>query len=158
MQGWLIALCSMRYLERKYLDKEGEHGSCIDIDIFNLRRDERKMKSVLTKYEDICLFCGRPAEAERHLIFGTAGRELSEKDGLKVPVCNSRHNIGEKLKRIHDNPMAEKMSKIIGKLAWEKQWILKDAAHDPDEEEQMQKLEDRIARKEFVRRYGKSYL
>lgn len=119
------------------------------------------MKSILTKYENICFFCGRTAEAEHHLIFGTAGRELSEKDGLKVPVCNNCHNMGEKLKRIHDNPMAERMSKIIGQLAWEKQWILKDAVHDHESleaEKEVQEIEDRIARKEFMKRYGKSYL
>lgn len=116
------------------------------------------MNSILTEYNCICFFCGRQAEGEHHLIFGTAGRELSDKDGLKVPVCNNCHNIGDKLHRIHDNPMAERMSKIIGQLAWERQWILKDAVHDPDGEDEAQALEVRIARKEFMRRYGKSYL
>lgn len=104
------------------------------------------------------MFCGRPAECEHHLIFGTAGRELSEKDGLKVPACNRCHNMGDKLSRIHENPMAERMSKMIGQLAWEKEWILKDAVHDPDDEKSMQKLEAQIARKEFRKRYGISYL
>lgn len=116
------------------------------------------MKSIVTEHDTICFICGRAAEAEHHLIFGTAGRELSEKDGLKVPICNNCHNMGEKIKRIHDNPMAERMSKIIGQLAWERQWILKDAVHDPDGETEAQALEGRIARKEFMRRYGMSYL
>ena len=62
-------------------------------------------KGIVTEYEEICIFCGRPAECEHHLIFGTAGRELSEKDGLKVPACNNCHNMGDKLKRVHDNPI-----------------------------------------------------
>ena len=41
-------------------------------------------KGIVTEYPEICIFCGRQAEAEHHLIFGTAGRELSEKDGFKV--------------------------------------------------------------------------
>ena len=76
-------------------------------------------KGIVTDYPEICFICGRPSEAEHHLVFGTAGRELSEKDGLKVPVCNNCHNMGEILMRIHGNPMAERMSKIIGQLAWE---------------------------------------
>lgn len=60
-------------------------------------------------------------------MFGTAGRELSEKDGLKVPVCNDCHNMGDILCRIHGNPMAERMSKIIGQLAWEKEYALQKA-------------------------------
>ena len=70
-------------------------------------------KGIVTDYPEICFICGRPSEAEHHLVFGTAGRELSEKDGLKVPVCNNCHNMGEILMRIHGNPMAERMSKII---------------------------------------------
>ena len=39
------------------------------------------------------------------------------------------------------------MSKIIGQLAWERQWILKDAVHDKDgDEEETQVLESRIAK------------
>ncbi len=115
-------------------------------------------KSIITEYKEICFFCGRPAECEHHLIFGTAGRELSEKDGLKVPTCNNCHNMGDKLNRVHDNPMAEKLSKMLGQAVWERNWILKDAVHDKDDEEEIQALESRIARKEFLKRYGKSYL
>lgn len=84
-------------------------------------------KGIVTDYPEICFICGRPSEAEHHLVFGTAGRELSEKDGLKVPVCNNCHNMGEILMRIHGNPMAERMSKIIGQLAWEKEYALQKA-------------------------------
>ena len=52
-------------------------------------------KGIVTEYPEICIFCGRQAEAEHHLIFGTAGRELSERDGLKIPVCNNCHNMGQ---------------------------------------------------------------
>lgn len=94
-------------------------------------------KSIVTEYKVICLFCGRQAEGEHHLIFGTAGRELSEKDGLKVPTCNNCHNMGDKLNRVHDNPMAEKLSKMLGQAIFE----------------------GRIGtREEFRKRYGKSYL
>ena len=80
-------------------------------------------KGIVTEYPEICIFCGRQAEAEHHLIFGTAGRELSEKDGLKIPVCNNCHNMGQKLCRIHENPMAERLSKMLGQAIWEKEWI-----------------------------------
>ena len=116
------------------------------------------MDGILTKHKEICFICGRQSEAEHHLIFGTAGRELSEKDGLKAPICNNCHNMGNVTMRIHGNPMAERMSKIIGQLAWERQWILKDAVHDKDGDEEAQDLESRIARKEFMRRYGRSNL
>lgn len=95
------------------------------------------MKSIVTDQSRICIFCGRPADGEHHLIFGTAGRQLAEKDGLKVPICNDCHNMGDKLKRIHDNPMAERLSKMLGQAIFE--------AHIG-------------TREEFRQRYGKSYL
>ena len=95
------------------------------------------VRSIITEYDDICIFCGRQAECEHHLIFGTAGRELSEKDGLKVPSCNNCHNMADKLHRIHDNPMAEKLSKMLGQAVFE----------------------SKIGtREDFRKRYGRSYL
>ena len=77
------------------------------------------MKGIVTEYENICIICGRAAEAEHHLIFGTAGRNLSEKYGLKVPICNGCHTMNEKCRRVHDNPMAEKLSKMLGQAIFE---------------------------------------
>lgn len=112
------------------------------------------MDGIVTDSNSICFICGRSSEGQHHLVFGTAGRNLSEKDGLKVPVCNNCHNMGEVTRRIHGNPIAEKMSKMIGQLAWEKEWLLKDTIHDEDGYE----IEKNIVRKEFRKRYGISYL
>ena len=47
--------------------------------------------------------------------------------------------------QIHDNIAAEKLSKMLGQVAWEKQKIIE--GHEP-----------RLVREEFRKRYGKSYL
>lgn len=112
-----------------------------------VRRVDVLSKGIVTEYPEICIFCGRQAEAEHHLIFGTAGRELSENDGLKIPVCNNCHNMGQKLCRIHENPMAERLSKMLGQAIWEKEWI---SANNQQE--------SRKAREAFRKRYGRSYL
>lgn len=114
------------------------------------------MKGIVTEHDTICFICGRAAEAEHHLIFGTAGRELSEKDGLKVPICNNCHNMGEATKRIHGNPMAERMSKIIGQLAWEKDYLLANVTGVCDEADEKRVTKE--AREGFRKRYGVSYL
>lgn len=94
-------------------------------------------KGIVTEYKDICFFCGAAAECEHHLLFGSGTRQLAEKDGLKVPSCNKCHNMGQINERIHENPMAEKLSKMLGQAIYE----------------------GRIGtREEFRRRYGKSYL
>ena len=73
--------------------------------------------------------------------------KLSETDGLKIPVCNNCHNMGQKLCRIHENPMAERLSKMLGQAIWEKEWI---SANNQQE--------SRKAREAFRKRYGRSYL
>lgn len=103
------------------------------------------MKSIVTDQTDYCFFCGHPAEATHHLIFGSASRSLADQDGLTVPTCNHCHNMGKISERIHDNPMAEKLSKMIGQLAWENKHI---ASGMPPE----------MAREMFRGRYGRSYL
>lgn len=103
------------------------------------------MKSIVTKYLDYCLFCGKPVECAHHLIFGNSSRQLADHDGLIIPACNRCHNMGSIPERIHENSMAEKMSKIIGQLSWEKKKIAD--GYDPDQ-----------AREMFRQRYKKSYL
>lgn len=103
------------------------------------------MKSILTEYVHNCALCGRPTEAEHHLLFGKGIRNLAEVDGIKIPVCNNCHNMGAGRNQIHDNPAAEKLSKMLGQVTWEKQKIIE--GHDPN-----------IVREEFRKRYGKSFL
>lgn len=103
------------------------------------------MDSILTNAKEYCFFCGGYAECEHHLIFGSANRALAEEDGLKVPSCNRCHNMGTVPERIHSNPMAEKLSKMIGQLSWENRHI---TAGIPPE----------MAREMFRKRYSKSYL
>lgn len=98
---------------------------------------QTKTESIVTEHGNICVFCGKPAECEHHLLFGNGIRELAEQDGLKVPICNECHNMGAVTGRIHDNSMAEKLSKMLGQAVYEA------------------KIGDRA---EFRRRYGKSYL
>ena len=95
------------------------------------------MKSIVTEYPDICFYCGKPAECEHHLIFGNGLRDLADEDGLKVSSCNKHHNMGQINERIHGNPMAEKLSKMLGQAVWEKHYGNREA---------------------FRKRYGKNYL
>lgn len=103
------------------------------------------MKSIITEDMDYCFFCGHPAECKHHLIFGSSNRQKADEDGLIVPACNRCHNMGKVIERVHDNPMAEKMSRIIGQMAWERARILEGVPCD-------------LAREKFRQRYKISYL
>ncbi len=104
----------------------------------------KKKNGIITKYGEYCLFCGRPVEAKHHLI-GGPNREKAEEDGLHIPCCNNCHNMGNVDERIHGNPMAEAMSKMMGQLAWEKRAVAEGQTEDQ-------------AREIFRQRYGISYL
>lgn len=111
-------------------------------------------RSAVTRYETICMFCGKPAECEHHLVFGWSEREKADEDGLYVPACNKCHNMGNVLSRVHENPMAEKLSKMLGQAIWERNRLLEELKLS--EAEQTKK--DDTVRKAFMKRYGKSYL
>ncbi len=102
---------------------------------------------------NISVFSGRPSECQHHLIFGTSNRKLAELDGLVIPLTNDEHNMSSKgtINQIHGNSAAEKLSKIVGQLAWEKQYIIK--KYEIPFEDIGQE-----AREAFRNRYGKSYL
>ena len=103
------------------------------------------MRSILTEYQYNCAITGRTSECEHHLIFGKGMRNLAEEDGLKLPLTNDVHNMAGGKNQLHDNPVAEALSKMLGQVAWEKQKIIE--GHDPN-----------LVREEFRKRYGKSYL
>lgn len=100
--------------------------------------------------EKYCFFCGNRATAEHHLIFGMSQRALAEEDGIKVPVCDMCHMIGAKTDRIHDNAMAEKLSKMLGQALWEIDYLKKNTMYGATIAEN--------GREKFRKRYGKSYL
>lgn len=100
---------------------------------------------VQERFKNYCFFCGTAAiNGEHHLIFGNSRRELAEEDGLKVPTCDKCHTIGEVTRRIHDNSMAEKLSKMLGQALFERNECAKGATLDE-------------AREKFRKRYGLSF-
>lgn len=106
-------------------------------------------KSIVTRYEGISVISGYPRECRHHLIFGSGKRELAEADGIWIPLQNCEHNMArQRIDQIHENPMAEHLSKLVGQLAFEKEFYRKklfSSDQDP-------------ARDAFRTRYGESYL
>ena len=109
--------------------------------------------SIITKFENISSFSGEPAECRHHCLFGRGIRDLAETDGLWIPLKNCEHNMSSKgtIYQIHGNPAAEKLSKMVGQLAWEKHYIAEKYSLPFDDVETE-------AREAFRERYGKSFL
>ena len=114
---------------------------------------KKPTKSIVTRYDKVSVFSGTPKEADHHLVFGNGLRDLAEEDGLKIPLLHKEHNLSSKgtIYQIHGNPAAEKLSKICGQLAWERQYLI-DKYQLPFDD-----LGEE-AREAFRKRYGISYL
>ena len=93
------------------------------------------------RYADYDLIDGTP-NVQRHHIFGGANRELSDQDGLWVPLTQEHH---EGKKGVHMDKEMMVLMHIIGQLAWEKHCV---ACGESESK----------ARDLFRKRYGKSYL
>ena len=108
------------------------------------------MKSILTKFEDISVFSGRKKQTDHHLIFGVH-RKNAEKFGLKIPLTNDEHNLSSRgtINQIHGNPAAEHLSRLLGQLAFEKEFYRKIVCGNSDADP---------AREEFRKVFGKSFL
>ena len=113
----------------------------------------RTVKCILTEYTELSAFSAQPRECWHHLIPGSGLRKLADEDGLIIPLTNYEHNTGPVEERIHGNMAAEKLSKMLGQVAYEKEYYrsLLEAAGE------IEKAED-PARDIFRRRYGISYL
>ena len=104
---------------------------------------------MITKYEEICAICGRPAQHRHHLIEGTGKRELSDKYDLIIPLCADCHNMSKN--SVHLNPKMKAMSNIIGQLAFERQKAIEKS------ELPFENMSDEL-REQFRDVFGKSYL
>lgn len=107
-----------------------------------------KKKSIVTSYMSISAISGEPAENVHHLIFGKGLRKLADEDGLTIPVTAWEHTVGPITQRIHDNSMAESLSRMLGEIAWEKEFYRRQCTKDTEDP----------ARDAFRRRYGKNFV
>lgn len=111
-------------------------------------------ESIVSDGINYCFLCGAESEAKHHLLSGNV-RKLADEDGLYVGICNRDHNmyngkpsLGQKCD-MHGCRKLEALGKMLGQLAWEKNYYRKklNASSDHDE-----------AREAFLRRYGKKFL
>lgn len=124
-------------------------------------------KSIVVDYDNICAICGKPRECTHHLVFGASQRKLADEDGLTIPTCNRCHNMAVfRTEQIHDNPMAESLSKAVGQKAWEENYIAEKMADlttrlnaftGETKTVTAEELRDE-ANTAFMARYGRSYI
>ena len=104
---------------------------------------------MITNYENLCAICNKPAKHIHHLIEGNGKRELSDRFGMTIPLCDDCHNMSKN--SVHLNTKMNAMSHIIGQLWYERQYIAEKA------ELPFEGLGEE-ARENFLKTFGKSYL
>lgn len=104
---------------------------------------------MITRYEQFCIICGKPAQHVHHLIEGNGKRELSERFSLTAPLCADCHNMSKN--SVHLNSKMKAMSNIIGQLEYERKKAIEKS------ELPFEDLSEEI-REDFRKKFGKSYL
>ena len=94
--------------------------------------------------ENWCFICGSYDRIEEHHIFGGSDRQISEKYGLKVHLCNAHHH-GTSGAHGRDGSKLQQYLHETGQQEIEKRW-------------QEQGLSADEARQRFMREFRKSYL
>lgn len=95
------------------------------------------------RYAEYDIIDGTPNVHRHHIFEGSGRRELSDEDGLWVPLSYEHH---EGNMSVHHNKEMKVLMHIIGQLAWEKHYI---AEHGVGEDD---------ARDAFRKRYSKSFI
>lgn len=94
------------------------------------------MSKSIIQTEKECYFCGTTYDLHKHHIFyGTANRRLSEKDGCWCWLCAYHHNMSDE--SVHHDHMMDITLKMITQTRWEERFG---------------------TRKDFIKRYGKSWI
>lgn len=118
------------------------------------------MKSLITDDLEHCLISYNPNVCIHHCLEGTGNRQLSDDDGLIVPLEPRLHNEGKRPNDkdllgvrcdVHHCKNMAKLMHIIGQQAYMMNYIIEryDLSHESVREE---------AKQAFMSRYGKNYL
>ena len=100
---------------------------------------------MITKFDELCIICNKPATDHHHIFKGVKQRHLCTEDELLLPLCREHHEA------VHNTKELNVLCQIIGQLAYERDFLI-------------QKYElpfDDLAkecRAAFMERYSKGYL
>ncbi len=124
-----------------------------------------KPKSIITKWTEYCMICGRPRDDMHHALYGNK-HKLADEDKLLMPLCAYHHNSNNlfDVKRkpvtnmsVHQCDEMKALSQMLAEVCWERQYLAEKLATG---ETGHQSVEDWIeeARAAFKSRYGEFYL
>ena len=106
------------------------------------------------EYMKYCAICASPCVEIHHAIHGTANRQISDKEGLIVPLCPAHHNSSKM--SVHQNKEMRVLMHQFAQASWERNYLAdKLTYHDP-----IQTVDEWVddARDHFRRLFGQSWI
>ena len=77
-------------------------------------------KSIITKWIDYCMICGKPKEHLHHALYGNK-HKLADEDLLLIPLCQYHHQDSEN--GIHNNAGMKALSQALAQACWQRQYL-----------------------------------
>ena len=120
-------------------------------------------KSIITKWTDYCMICGRPRDDMHHALYGNK-HKLADEDKLLMPLCAYHHNSNNlfEVKRkpvtnmsVHQCDEMKALSQMLAEACWEREYLADKLAEKGDctKDDALQEAKDA-----FFKRYGEFYL
>lgn len=100
----------------------------------------KKTVPKITKYMDLCIICGKPAQWHHAIHTPQGSRDKATVDGLLLPLCEDHH---EGTCGAHKCAVVDRLCMVTAQIAW----MLNQVATDDQKED---------LKKKFIERYGKS--
>lgn len=123
-------------------------------------------KSIITKWMQYCMICGKPTEEIHHALWGNK-HNLADQDHLLMPLCSYHHNSMNlyEVKRkpvtnmsVHHCEEMKALSQMLAQVCWQRQYLAEKLSECDELEHQS--AEDWIeeSANAFKNRYGEYYL
>ena len=113
-------------------------------------------KSIITKWMQYCMVCGKPREHVHHALYNTGKRKLADSDLLLMPLCMYHHE--DSKNGVHNNAGMKAFSQALAQACWQRQYLAEKLSEC--DELGHQSAEDWIeeSANAFKNRYGEYYL
>lgn len=113
-------------------------------------------KSIITKWMQYCMVCGKPREHVHHALYNTGKRKLADQDHLLMPLCIYHHE--DSKNGVHNNMGMKALSQQLAQACWQRQYLAEKLSKC--EELGHQSADDWIQESAdaFKQRYGEYYL
>lgn len=114
-----------------------------------------KEESIITKWLQYCMVCGKPREHMHHALYGSK-HKLADEDKLLIPLCQYHHQ--DSKNGVHFNRGMIAFSQGLAQACWQRQYLAEKLASGEDLGHQSAEDWIKESADAFKTRYGEYYL